>query len=533
MLIINHPYSTHQVVTALMRANPSKKQTESVSIQKWNSYLQLMTHAVQKSIILARKDQIDKQQLPLEWNEMNKNLGRCRNFDYLTWFQTYFPLVQILRKGTPGELTMTTLLYEIELGSSSQNPQEAFTTLYSKYLDIILADSQDSSNNLVDWVPIDQLSLQAFIKGNEQQYKSARHASHVDALVRNRVWAKSILLCAEYMEQQGLGSCIPQIASESDFGRRYYQGLNLQNCPKTVRHAALGQCNQYDLNASVFAWRYNFVKCIDKAISMPFTLEYIDEKDQRRQQLATALDIPVTHETKIKIIKELITSIGFGSRPGNAGVAWRDQHGSWQYPAINTIIKSPEARAKILAHPWLAGFLEEQKTISRIIFNSVKELDAIRDKPFLKNDRGNLSVNAVLAYMYQTEERHCIDMLSEQAKQDGIFLLAVHDGFYTSQPVKLVVLREQLAQFNPYATISKESHQSWGYNDQEQEHRQRMIELEKKANGGIIPAHIKANYNRIERITCYKDYTGTDEFDNGRRLESVYDHELDPFYMEE
>ena len=529
MITIKHPYTTLRVVTDLMRANPSKKQTESVSIQKWNDYVQLISCAVQKSILLARSEQIDKQQLPLQWNEMNKKLGRSRRFTYLDWFQTHFPLVRILRKGTPGELTMTTLLYEIEIGAASQTPQEAFKTIYSQYLDIIERDSQDPSLNLVDWVPINKLSLQAFIQGNEQKNKTAENAKLRDTLAYNRIWAKSILLCAEFMEQCGLGSCIPQIASESDFGRRYYQGMNLQNCPKTVRHAALGQCYQYDLNASVFAWRYNFVKQIDSSILMPFTLEYIDEKDPRRQQLARALDIPVTQERKINIVKQLITSIGFGSRPGNNGVAWKDQNGSWKYPAINSIIKSPSARAKILAHPWLAGFIEEQKQINKIIFDFVKE--SLRHLKFLENDRGNLSVNATLAYLYQKEERYCIDLLSQEAKSAGTFLLAVHDGFYTCQPVKLAVLKEKLVRINPYATVSKQSYQAWGYNDQEQQHRQLIIEQEKLANNGFVPAHIMANRARIQKINSYKEYTGHDEFDNGLRLESMYDHELDPFYM--
>jgi hypothetical protein len=534
MLSIKHPYSTEQVVKALMRANPSKKQTERVSIQKWNRYLELIHRAVQKSIIMARKDQIDKDQLPLQWEALNKELGECRVLgDYFNWFHKHFPLVHIIRKGTPGTLTMTELLYDIELSAASQTPADAFETLYSKYADILAQLVDNPNSELVDWVPINQLNLNAYIKSNEHAILGAKRAQHIDTLKRNYIWAKSILLCAEFMDAKGMGSCIPQIAMESDFGRRYYTGLNLQNCPKVVRHAALGRCYQYDLNASVFAWRYNFVKTIDKNIKMPFTLEYIDEKDQRRKQLAHALDLPISFDSKLKIIKELITSIGFGSRPGNTGVAWKDQSGQWQYPAITTLIKSPETRANLLAHPWLAGFIEEQKMISRTIFNAIKEL--VRDKKFLENERGNLSVNATLAYAYQSEERACIDMLTAQAKEDGVFLLAVHDGFYTSRPVKILPLKELLVEFNPYASISKEEHEAWGFNEGEEEHHERMMQLEKEANQGQIPSEVAANYQRIKYMQQSRDnYHANNEHDNGSKwVESRYNIENDPFYMEE
>ena len=57
---------------------------------------------------------------------------------------------------------------------------------------------------------------------------------------------------------------------------------------------------------------------------------------------------------------------------------------------------------------------------------------------------------------------------------------------------------------------------------------------ERKANGGQIPEHLKANQERIARMKKqFKDYKGSDEFDNGYRDGSSYNHETDPFYMEE
>jgi hypothetical protein len=294
------------------------------------------------------------------------------------------------------------------------------------------------------------------------------------------------MLIAQYFESQGWTPGIPQIVSESEFGRRYYRGLNLQNCPKVVRNAALGKSFQYDLHASVFAWRYATAKKINPSIKLPYTLEYLDEKDQRRKQLADALEIRVSNKSKIEIIKQLLTAIGFGSRVGNDGVSWVDKTGTRQYLAIAKIIKTPAAREKLLAHPWLAGFIEEQKMLSKVIFDAHKE--SVRGIRCLEgeNTGGKLSVNKVLAYLYQQEERQIMNMLAESSKEQGTFLLLVHDGFYTSHPVKLVELREQLNRENEFAAITKVEHSAWGFNADEEAHRIKIIEQELIANDGSI-----------------------------------------------
>jgi hypothetical protein len=531
MLNIEHPYTTIEVVSRLRKDNPSKKQTDSVSLAKWNKYVELMSMAFQKSIILARNSQIEDNTLPIEWELLNKKLGECRAFgDYLNWFHKNFPLVRIIRKGTPGTLTMTEPLFNIALASTLQTPQDAFKQMYSSYFDELIAWG-DGDQSVIDFVPIDTRSLQAFISSNISATKTAKNSNHIDALKTNQVYARTILLVAQYFESQGWVPGIPQIVSESEFGRKYYRGLNLQNCPKVVRNAALGKSFQYDLHASVFAWRYSTAKKINPSIKLPYTLEYLDEKDQRRRQLADALEISVGNKNKVEIIKQLLTAIGFGTRVNNNGVSWVDKSGTRQYLAISKIIKSPTAREKLLAHPWLAGFIKEQKIISKIIFDEHKE--SFRGIKYLEgeNTGGKLNVNKVISYLYQQEERRIIDMLTESSKEQGTFLLLVHDGFYTSHPVKLVELREQLNQENEFAAITKEEHSAWGFNADEEAHRTRIIEQELIANDGFIPGNVLKNYIRIQHMfDNEKYYSASDEFDNGLREESEYDIELDPFY---
>jgi hypothetical protein len=531
MLKIEHLYTTNEVVARLKKDNPSKKQTTAVSLAKWNKYLNLMSMAFQKSIILARNSQIEDNTLPIEWEKMHDALGKNRNFTYLNWFHKNFPLVRIIRKGTPGTLTMTEPLFNISIASASrQTPQDAFKEMYSSYFNELIAWG-DGDQTVVDFVPIDTRSLQAFIDSNISATKTAKNSNHIDALKSNQIYARTILLIAQHFESQGWAPGIPQIISESEFGRRYYRGLNLQNCPKIVRNAALGNSFQYDLHASVFAWRYATAKKINPSIKLPYTLEYLDEKDQRRRQLADALEIRVSNKSKIEIIKQLLTAIGFGGRMGNDQVSWVDKTGTRQYLSISKIIKSSSAREKLLAHPWLAGFIKEQKIISKIIFDAHKE--SVRSIKCLEGDHtgGKLSVNKVLAYLYQQEERRIMDMLTESSKQKGTFLLLVHDGFYTSHPVKLVELREQLNQENEYAAITKEEHSAWGFNADEQSHRIKIIEQELIANNGFIPNNVLKNYIRMEHLfDDKKHYSASDEFDNGLREESEYDIELDPFY---
>jgi hypothetical protein len=530
MLNIEHPYTTAEVVARLRKDNPSKKQTNSVSLAKWNKYLELMSMAFQKSIILARNSQIEDNTLPIEWEKMHDALGKNRNFTYLNWFHKNFPLVRIIRKGTPGTLTMTEPLFNIALASTLQTPQDAFKQMYSSYFDELIAWG-DGDQSVIDFVPIDTRSLQAFISSNISATKTAKNSNHIDALKTNQVYARTILLVAQYFESQGWVPGIPQIVSESEFGRKYYRGLNLQNCPKVVRNAALGKSFQYDLHASVFAWRYSTAKKINPSIKLPYTLEYLDEKDQRRRQLADALEISVGNKNKVEIIKQLLTAIGFGTRVNNNGVSWVDKSGTRQYLAISKIIKSPTAREKLLAHPWLAGFIKEQKIISKIIFDEHKE--SFRGIKYLEgeNTGGKLNVNKVISYLYQQEERRIIDMLTESSKEQGTFLLLVHDGFYTSHPVKLVELREQLNQENEFAAITKEEHSAWGFNADEEAHRIKIIEQELIANDGFIPGNVLKNYIRIQHMfDNEKYYSASDEFDNGLREESEYDIELDPFY---
>jgi hypothetical protein len=543
MLTIRHPYNEQQVVDLLRQHNPSKKQTEQASKNKWNQYISLVTQAIHKSVILARDSQIEDNSLPMEWEKMYDALGKNRNFVYLNWFHKHFPLVHIIRKGTPGTLTMTKLLFEIDTlphqddttllqaASVSATAQDAFLLMFKEHSDTLVKwiDS-GGTNSLVDLVPVDLRSLEANLLSNQAAQLTASPAL-LKTLQMNFIKAKTIFLCAQHWYNFTGQAALPQIASESDFGRRYYRSLNLQSCPKIIRHAALGDCHQYDLHASVFAWKYATVKRIDPTVKLTYTLEYLDFKDSIRRMLAKDLAIAVSQDQKIKIVKEFISAIGFGAQAKSNGGSWVDSNGSRKFPALNDIIRSPEARQRLLNTAWLKNFVKEQNLINKIIFDHYEE--SLGHLPFLKDkDTGQLKKQKLISYVYQTDERATIEQLAQSARDNGTFLLMVHDGFYTSQPIKLSQVREKLQTINPIADITKEFHKGYAFEDSQQ-HKKLILQQELKANNGVIPANVIANRNRINKLNKKSfDYTGSDELDNGNRLTSEYDIELDPFYME-
>jgi hypothetical protein len=310
-----------------------------------------------------------------------------------------------------------------------------------------------------------------------------------------------------------------------------------------VRHAALGTCYEYDLNASVFAWKLDTAH---RHLGIPlsqlsYTMEYIDNKDKIRERLARSLPIQAGFDTKLKLVKEVMTAVGFGARISTKNACWYDASGQLVFTAMSKIVKSPEAREALFNDPWMRAFANEQVAISKAIFDDIKP--HVQDKKFLLNDNGNLSQNKVCAYLYQTQERAYIEDLVADARQQDSLLLVVHDGFYTKVPQKLARLKEILKQHNPEANVSKEDINGYTFDPNILEHKNFIIEEERRAamitGQGYQPRFSDRELNlRREIIMTNKPINNfmpsyQQDFDNGCRLVSNYDIENDPFYMED
>lgn len=539
MIKLEYQYDPSEIAVHLTNQLPGQRSTISSNLKLWNDYVDVMSKAIHKSIILARNDQIEENILPLPWEDIKRQLGysmKHRKF-YLHWFHEHYPLVKMLRLGKPGILTMIEPLANIKLASTSTSPKECFKEMYGNLLD------EDSE---IDWVSIDPRSLNAYIQANELQLDTTNKGqSYVDTLLRNLVWAKTIYLCAEYSNECGQGWQLPQIVNESLFGRRYYTGLNLQNAPKIVRHAALGSCYEYDLNASVFAWKLDLAHR-ELGISLKdltYTIDYIDNKDKIRDKLAKNLKIVGSFEFKKKIIKDVITAIGFGARPTTKNACWYDSSGQLVFTAMSKIIKSPDARLALFNDPWMKSFANEQVVISKAIFDDIKS--HVQNLEFLRNDSGNLSQNKVCAFLYQTQERAYIEELVKEAREQGSLLLIVHDAFYTKTAQKMVRLKEILKNYNSEADISLEEIRGYAFDPNIYDHKKFIIEEEQRATNyelvqGFTPTfslkelEIRRQLLHLPNAheTTSQEYHAA-EFNNGCRLDSEYDPELDPFYMDE
>ena len=101
-----------------------------------------------------------------------------------------------------------------------------------------------------DVVELDMKSLSNYIK----QMKGDGCRDYKPKVEHALAQARAILALAEY--KNGL---FYQRKKKSDFGRTYYYGLSVQNVPKVLRPAMLGNCFEYDLRSAVVSWKMGFL----------------------------------------------------------------------------------------------------------------------------------------------------------------------------------------------------------------------------------------------------------------------------------
>lgn len=352
--------------------------------------------------------------------------------------------------------TLVELNFDLVKLIKSKSTKDLIKRLYPE---IDFADP--GHTNLVDYTPIDLKSLNAFIHGNEQlHYQNATiQKYHQEASLISQI--------AEYF-----GGKFPQIINESKFGRRYYKGMNLQNCSKVVRHAALGDCYEYDLNASVYAIKLNICSEIDPTRKFTYTSEYIENggkyKDSIRKRLAkTCFGIDENFEyfdDRLSVIKRAITAIGFGATKTSSG--YFDKNNNWKQTSLQNIFSyqyqnsdkrfpyicktgntQKLALDQFLTDSWMSEFISEQDEMTNMVVNHAK-LQLDKDKhTFLVDGRNAFNKARVMAYVYQTSERAIMDFANEYIEQGGgTVLLRVHDAIYTREPIDLKELHWGIVQ---------------------------------------------------------------------------------------
>lgn len=362
-----------------------------------------------------------------------------------------------------GKVSFVTLNFNLKQLIRTKNTEELLIQLYGN-VDI-------TDENLVDITPININSLKAFMKGNENFH------TQNDKIKEYHEEADSILLIAEMTN-----GILPQVISESEYGRRYYKGINLQNTSKVVRNAALGDHYQYDLNTAVYAIKLNYVSDITNK-KFTYTSEYIEGggkyKDNIRKQLALyCFDIDQSNkffENRLKIIKEAITAIGFGATTSSPG--FYDKRNNWQQSSLSDIfsypIKGHDGKRKMIEYTkmvngvkiksvdlflkdtWMSQFIIEQQEMTKLITDMLINEQVVTKElhPFLVDGRNALNRSRVMAYFFQKTERIIMDMSSKFIQDNDIkVLLRVHDCVYTNKKVDMkelhVMLQEQFVTAN-------------------------------------------------------------------------------------
>jgi hypothetical protein len=439
-------------------------------------------------------------------------------------FQTFperiFDIVQTGSNLTE-RLTMADTRYTMEdILLAAGTPEELAIEVYKPYNEQIQQEDYDQ-------VPVDMRSLTNYIRSNcaIDRESNPRRAEDLDTNLKH---AQRIYMLATANDNQLL-----QVRSPSAFGRRYYRGPNLQNCPKIVRHAALGACHEYDIESSVFAWKLSWFKniCAEQGeiIARPATLEYLDHKSALRRRLAqTVFDTDA--EWAVKIIKELITAIGFGA-PARSENYRVENH--FQKPALATIITTKARLKKALADPWLKEFIKEQSEMNQVIVEFLRMFgheQTWRTIPELLDKANRLRPNSVVAYLYQQQESKILDWVEEQCESSEV-LLTVHDCIYTRKPVNLLELRAGLKEFGEFYTVGHEHHTAWLWEDHNDiaEHQQRIAEEEAHATN-VFGTHTRPQ-SLMQSIT--PTYTSEEQCYDGRAYtgsKEDYDPDLDPFF---
>jgi ASC-1-like (ASCH) protein len=490
------PWPIESIVSAMINFYPSEK-TKHYKIAK--IYLKEVKAAVQRGILLAQHQQLEDGLIPIEWRALRTKCGRFgsrgQETYWFDWFQEHYPLLEKITEGykfgKQGKLTMARTTIDIEILIAGQDPDAVFKAYYGNL-------NPDAD---IDLCPIDQKSLGNYILANKAIVKRTL------TLDDNLKSAQTILLISQSPQCRGF---LPQVVSESDFGRRYYKGINLQTSAKIVRHAALGDCHQYDIEASVFTWKLDFVKGLYD-IKLPATIDYLEFKNHHRTRLAELI-FGTKEKGYVNYIKQAITAIGFGARKTNA--VWMGENGKWKKTALREIIKSSTLLDQLLKDKWVEEFIQEQEKMNTIIWEEIKDLAMIKDDANLRNLNNQISKNKAIAKAYQTTERRLLDAMSKIAESSQV-TLACHDGFYTKHKAKLAELKECLQSFLPSGQLDYAYHSAYFFQDTtDLEAHRNWIQQEEQAARLKNPIGYQRGNNEFEQLK--KKYARSKISDDGQ-----------------
>jgi len=296
--------------------------------------------------------------------------------------------------------------------------------------------------------PIDLASLDLYIKRSKQSVtdpaKTMAHLAKIEQNLRQAVQIRQLVDNAELI----------QPIKTSAFGRTYLGGLNLQNCSKTVREAALGKCYSIDFSVCSTAWRLHEAQKIQPDLLCKQTLRLIKDKNKFREDLAAVISDRDTRRAKT-----ILTSIGFGADINNK--PWPTGQDTYAVPAIREIIGDYEVEA-LNNCSWFQEYIQEQQQQTNIILENELSLQPRQEVTAVVKDRsGRISRRKMMAYLYQKTEAwylyNLLDFIVKHWGRDQI-LLTVHDCIYTKLKIPMQEVNSLLESLNPYLQAERTEH---------------------------------------------------------------------------
>lgn len=349
------------------------------------------------------------------------------------------PLYRVVKKGN----NLSQSLSEVQLMFDYNWEQQWVATIK----DTIETDPE--ADEKYQWVDIDLENLGNYMLRTRDN--------------RNRNEAAKIFAVAEQFRIDEKWGKLPMLKRPAASGRMYYGGINLQNTPSAVRHAALGRHFSYDLRTSVFAWQISVMRVLngcDYNTAPPgtsYTREYLGDKERIRNQFNDCFkDTYLTPAAITAVVKQALTAISFGARRSAAYID--NDTNELVAHGLAGIIKHRESREAFLSHPWMVKFLAEQEYITDTIYEAVGDIFA--DEPACQY-KGRQNKKRTMAFLYQRAEARAMRDLMSRAQDRGI-LLWVHDGFCSRHRCNIQDLSYILQQDHaPDWRLEETVHQGW------------------------------------------------------------------------
>lgn len=452
-----------------------------------------------------RQDQIHLNVYHIRRDRIKRQLGKFTlNHKPVYWLNLFeqqpFSLYKILETGTNLREENTTVKLNYDLLSNLELesvPKE----LIAKHF------NQTNPYNPDDIMatPIDLTSLQLYIDRTRESIRtktrwSKRQKRMVHAYANWIKTAEYNLIQAVQIQKLTEDNKLDQPFKFSPFGRMYLTGVNLQNCSKTVRHAALGHCFSIDFSVCSAAWRLHTAQQIDATVTAPLTLYLIKDKQQFRSDLATVLG-----DSHLGNAKQILTAIGFGADINSR--AWPMNNGSAGIPAINQIVSAEQVEA-LKNTAWFMQFISEQNMLNKIICdNALSELKSGEVVDCVKDAAGRIQRTKVMAYLYQHAETEylndLLDYVNTRFGRDEI-LLTVHDCVYIKHSINMAEVNSRLSYQNPY--LKAEITEHWGQFEQTTNTAPELDQHQQQADSFIHYWRDKQRYSEGTYAGTYLGY---------------------------